>query len=75
MTGLALDLVGTVEKERWLYTVGQTHIHCDRVKGLGDFMELEVLVCEGDTVEECVQIANDLMKRLKVDPSHVCTGA
>eukprot|EP00035_Acanthoeca_spectabilis_P019771 m.429644 g.429644 ORF g.429644 m.429644 type:complete len:174 (+) comp17039_c0_seq1:179-700(+) len=73
--GLALGTVGTVEKERWLYSVGQTQIHCDRVKGLGDFMELEVLLNDGDTVDKCIGIANELMERLKVPKEHICTGA
>lgn len=75
VTGLALGTVGTVEKERWLYSVGQTQIHCDRVKGLGDFMELEVLLNDGDTVDKCIGIANELMERLKVPKEHICTGA
>ncbi len=31
-----------MKKTRWLYTLGQVRIHCDRVEGLGDFLELEV---------------------------------
>mmetsp|Transcript_105829 Transcript_105829/g.147556 ORF Transcript_105829/g.147556 Transcript_105829/m.147556 type:complete len:174 (-) Transcript_105829:52-573(-) len=72
---LALGTVGTVEKERWLYVVGQTQIHCDRVKDLGDFMELEVLLCEGDTVEKCIGIANSLLTQLNVPQEHICSGA
>ena len=35
-----------MRKTRWLYLVGQTRIHCDRVEGLGDFAELEVLISD-----------------------------
>lgn len=41
---MANGILGTVEKTRHLYMVGQTRIHIDRVLGLGNFMELEVLV-------------------------------
>jgi adenylate cyclase class IV len=39
-----------VKKTRWLYLVGQTRVHCDRVEGLGDFAELEVVLTD-DQVE------------------------
>nr|XP_012148620.1 PREDICTED: uncharacterized protein LOC100875650 isoform X3 [Megachile rotundata] len=34
--------IGTVEKTRQLYMVGQTRIHVDDVEGLGNFLELEI---------------------------------
>ncbi len=49
----ACGLRGRVRKRRWLLTVRRggwhTRIHLDRVEGLGDFMELEVVLTKGQT--------------------------
>ncbi|KAF8362576.1 hypothetical protein PRIPAC_89499, partial [Pristionchus pacificus] len=34
---------GEVRKTRTLFLVGQTRVHCDRVEGLGEYVELEVV--------------------------------
>uniref|UniRef100_A0A8C3QLS4 CYTH domain-containing protein n=1 Tax=Cyanoderma ruficeps TaxID=181631 RepID=A0A8C3QLS4_9PASS len=39
---LSLGVLGTVTKERVVLLLGQTRLHLDRVRGLGDFLELEV---------------------------------
>jgi predicted adenylyl cyclase CyaB len=44
----ALTTRGIVSKERHVYLVGRTRIHLDRVDGLGDFIELEVLLGQDD---------------------------
>eukprot|EP00038_Savillea_parva_P007696 m.171942 g.171942 ORF g.171942 m.171942 type:complete len:172 (-) comp13447_c0_seq1:50-565(-) len=72
---LALGTVGSVEKQRWLYMIGQTRVHCDRVKGLGDYVELEVILDDGDSIEKGSKIANDLMEKLKVKPDQLCTAS
>lgn len=48
---LAYGEVGRVIKSRTLYLVGRTRVHLDRVQGLGDFMELEVVLQDHETVE------------------------
>jgi len=73
--GMALETLGRVEKERWLYTVGDTRLHVDTVKGLGNFMELELNLSEGQTVEAGMKVVNDLMVRLKISPDNLCTVA
>ena len=41
---LAYGIRGVVRKTRYLYLVGQTRVHMDDVEGLGQFMELEVVM-------------------------------
>jgi adenylate cyclase class IV len=60
----ANGVLGRVRKQRWLLLVGQTRVHLDRVEGLGDFMELEVVLRPGQTDAEGVAIADALMLRL-----------
>jgi len=46
---------------------GQTRLHLDRVKGLGDYLEFEVVLAENETPEQGVAIAEDLLERLGID--------
>jgi len=39
----ALGIKGVVKKRGRLFMVGQTRLHLDKVDGLGDFLEIEVL--------------------------------
>ena len=55
--------------------VGQTRVHCDQVEGLGDFLELEVTLSEGESEEKGVQIANELMEKLGVAKDDLISGA
>jgi adenylate cyclase class IV len=66
---------GRVVKQRTLYLAGRTRIHLDRVQGLGDFLELEVVLAEGEPAEAGTQEAHELMARLGVDPSQLIQGA
>jgi predicted adenylyl cyclase CyaB len=72
---LALGVRGVVRKTRYLYTVGQTRIHLDEVEGLGYFMELEVVMREGQNDAEGQAIAEDLMRRLGVRGEALIEGA
>ena len=73
--GLALETLGEVKKRRRLYLVGQTRVHVDSVEGLGDFMELEVCMRDGQSVDEAQGIARQLMVTLGIEEADLITGA
>lgn len=68
---LAHGQVGRVIKERTLFLVGRTRVHLDAVQGLGSFLELEVVLADGETPDSGVREAHDLMARLGIEPSHL----
>ncbi len=70
-----LGVAGRVRKRRLLLLAGQTRIHLDRVEGLGDFLELEVVLREGQSEEEGAVIADALLARLGVAASQRLAGA
>jgi len=72
---LAHGQVGRVRKERTLYLVGRTRVHLDRVDGLGDLMELEVVLADGDSAEAGMQEAHALMARLGIPAARLVQGA
>jgi predicted adenylyl cyclase CyaB len=71
----ALGIRGVVRKTRTLYLVGQTRIHLDEVEGLGDFMELEVVLRLEQSDAEGQAIARELMTRLGVGEEDLLEGA
>lgn len=62
---------GRVRKRRLLYLVGRTRVHLDRVEGLGDFLELEVVMRDGEPPETGLDEARALMATLGIAPSHL----
>jgi predicted adenylyl cyclase CyaB len=62
----ALGVRGTVAKKRTVYWIGQTRVHLDEVEGLGQFIELEVVLKPGQAGAEGEQVAAELMKRLEI---------
>ncbi|KAG8180810.1 hypothetical protein JTE90_008595 [Oedothorax gibbosus] len=70
----SLGIIGEVSKERHLLMCGQTRIHVDNVKGLGYFMELEVVLNEGETLEYGEKVANDLMEKLGTSKEDLISG-
>jgi predicted adenylyl cyclase CyaB len=72
---LANGQVGRVVKQRTLFLVGRTRVHLDRVEGLGDFMELEVVLADGEPAEAGVREARELMARLQIPAQCLVEGA
>lgn len=64
-----------VRKVRYLYLIGRTRIHLDRVERLGDFLELEVVLDEGDSTTDGEAEAHQLMDPLGVTPDDLVPDA
>jgi predicted adenylyl cyclase CyaB len=71
----ALGVRGVVRKTRYLYMIGQTRVHLDDVEGLGLFVELEVVLRDGQSDTDGQEITATLMQKLGVDPSALIEGA
>ena len=71
----ALGASGRVVKQRTLLMAGRTRLHLDRVEGLGDFLELEVVLRDGESAHDGAAVAHALLARLQVDASQLVAGA
>ncbi len=58
---LAYGQVGRVRKQRSLFMAGRTRIHLDEVEQLGHFLELEVVLAEGESLAAGIREAEDIM--------------
>ena len=78
LRGVLAEAMGTgivVTKTRRLYLVGQTRVHLDEVEGLGTFLELEVVLAEGQAAEEGHRVAREIMEKLAVREEDLIEGA
>jgi|SRR5579871_151130 len=71
----ALGSTGTVTKTRSLYLAGQTRIHIDEVEGLGDFLELEVVLRPGQSDAEGRRVATRLLREFDIDEHQLIARA
>ena len=65
---MAYGVAGRVKKTRLVYFVGQTRVHLDEVEGLGHFLELEVVLAEGQPEAEGESVAAELTAALGIAP-------
>jgi predicted adenylyl cyclase CyaB len=66
MLSETVGVVGRVKKTRTLYLIDQTRVHLDEVSGLGDFLELEVVLRSGQSDGEGIIIAERLRSKLEI---------
>jgi adenylate cyclase class IV len=71
----ACGVLGRVRKQRLLLQAGATRIHLDRVQDLGDFIELEVVLRDGQGDAEGALAAEALMQRLGLADAPRIAGA
>jgi predicted adenylyl cyclase CyaB len=75
LLSLAYGEIGRVRKHRTLFLAGRTRIHLDKVDDLGDFLELEVVLAEGESNEAGVSVAHELLEKLRVSPHQLVEEA
>jgi adenylate cyclase class IV len=71
----AYTIIATVAKTRRLMINGRTRIHLDQVKGLGNFIELEVVLSEGESIAEGQSESKQLMDRLQISENDLVAQA
>ncbi len=67
----AYGQAGRMIKQRTVYKVGRSRIHLDKVQGLGDFLELEVVLSEDESQTTGIQEAEALMQQLGIRPGQL----
>ena len=72
---LAYGQIGRIRKYRTLFLVGRTRVHLDRVEGLGEFLELEVVLADDEPNDAGLREARELMGRLGIQPGQLIEGA
>jgi predicted adenylyl cyclase CyaB len=71
----ALGVRAVVKKARDLFLVGRTRVHLDEVEGLGSFLELEVVLEEGEDSEVGTEEARELLHRLALAETALLEGS
>ncbi len=61
-----LPVRGVIRKRREVFLMGRTRIHLDDVERLGCFVELEVVLCDGESADAGEQVARHLLATLEI---------
>jgi len=69
------EIQGVVKKKREVCIVGRIRIHVDEVEGLGDFVEFEHVLDEGQDAQEGKEQVEALMVRLEIGAEDLLEGA
>lgn len=72
---MAYGSAGRVQKRRVLYLIGRTRVHLDRVEGLGEFLELEVVLEDNESLENGIEEAKKILHQLDVNDTQLVEGA
>jgi adenylate cyclase class IV len=75
LLGEALGECGRVEKVRTLFLSGRTRIHLDSVTGLGDFLELEVVLDQDEPPGLGIAEAHEILTQLGIAASQLIEGS
>ncbi len=71
----ALGVRSVVRKQRRVWLTGNTRMHFDRVEGLGEYIELEVVLDEELDADAGHEVAGELMERLGISAVDLVSGA
>jgi len=70
-----LSVRGVVTKHREVFIAGRTRIHLDRVDQLGSFVELEVVLTDGESPDAGQREAHSLLESLAITDSDLVPDA
>ncbi len=75
LLGRALGVRGIVEKRREVFTIGRSRLHLDEVRGLGTFLEIEVVLNDGERSADGEREARELMEAFGIPESALLAPA
>ena len=73
LQGLNFPLLGVIDKKRETFVLGEFTITLDEVKGIDNFLEIEVDGEESEIVEKKAQCL-EMLKKLGLSEKNICKG-